>query len=145
VSKFRGEELTLGPGGVYPKNSAIETIERRRIAGEEAIEAIRTAVRVEHRRHEKRVETRRKNLKVRDAFVRDWYNRKKKKDPRYSFPRLRNDLIWFLDQHASGKKRDPSYPVGFLKKLRKSLKPSGKFLSDDALIKIVRTTPANLQ
>ncbi len=142
MRKFRGVELALGPGGVYPKNSSIEAIERRRIAGEEAI---RAAVRAEHDRHEKRVATRKKNLEFRDVFVREWYSRRKKKDPRYSFPRLRNDLLWFVDQHASGKKRDPRYSIAFLKKLRKALKPSGKFLSDDALSKIVRATPANLQ
>jgi hypothetical protein len=37
---FKGVEMSLGPGGVYPKNSATEVIERRRIAGEEAIQSI---------------------------------------------------------------------------------------------------------
>ena len=68
-----------------------------------------------------------------------------KKGPSVLVPAVRNDLLWFVDQHASGKKRDPRYSIAFLKKLRKALKPSGKLRSDDALSKIVRATPANLQ
>jgi hypothetical protein len=139
---FKGVELTLGPGGVYPKNSAIEAIERRRIAREETI---RAGVRARSESSGKRIVTRKKNLKFRDDFVCDWYSRERKKRPRYSIRQLGIDLLWFLDKHASGKKTDPKYSVDFLEKLRKSLHPTGEFLSDDALSNIVLATRGNPQ
>lgn len=121
---FRGELLSLGPGGVYPKNSAFEALERRRIAGEEAIQCM-TRQKVLGREIQKAAAAkRRENLAERDHWVREQYCQRKSGDRNCSVEQFRNLL--------------ESDVLKISRKFRAQLRHNGQLIGVEALRRIIK-------